>query len=129
MPIRALLTNVLDVPIGTVTNPLFVADTTGGGDDITWTQTIVTLTAATSAALIAANANRKALRWMVTGLNPMTVAPGNVTVTAGAGMNYSPASGTGFQGGFESFSGIEISAQQFNAISTLGTTVAVWEGA
>lgn len=94
---------------------------------VTWTQTVVTLTAATSQTLIAANTARKALRWMVTGANPMTVAPGAVTVTAGAGMNYSPGSGTGFQGGSDSFPG-EVSTQAFSAISTSGTTVVIWEG-
>lgn len=110
------------------------ATVTGGKLDInatavtlSWTQTTVTLTAATSATLLAANASRKGLRWMVTGTNPMTVAPGLVTVIAGAGMNYSPGSGTGQQGGSDSFAG-DTSTQAFSAISTLGTTVTVWEG-
>lgn len=94
---------------------------------ITWTPTIVTLTAANSATLIAANANRKALRWMITGTNPMTVVPGAGPAVAGAGMNYSPGSGTGYQGGSDSFAG-EVSTQAFSAISTGGTTVVVWEG-
>lgn len=95
---------------------------------VTWTQSIVTLSAATSATLLAANASRKALRWMVTGTNPMTVAPGVVTVTAGQGLNYSAGSGTGQQGGADSFGPNEVSTQAFSAISTSGTTVAVWEG-
>ena len=95
---------------------------------ITWTQTVVTLPAGTSTTLVAANANRRALRWMVTGTNPMTVAPGAVTVVAGTGMNYSPGSGTGFQGGSDSFVGNEVSQQAFSAISTGGTTVVVWDG-
>lgn len=99
----------------------------GGGAAVTWTQIPVTLVAATSATLIAANANRRALRWMVTGSNPMTVVPGAGPAVAGTGMNYSPGSGVGFQGGADGFSG-EVSTQAFTAISTLGTTVAVWEG-
>lgn len=94
---------------------------------LTWTQTIVTLTAATSAALVAANQYRKGLRWMVTGASPMTVAPGAVTVVAGQGMNYNPASATGYQGGSDTFEGA-LSTQAFSAISTVGTTVVVWEG-
>jgi len=94
---------------------------------LTWTQTSVALTAATSATLIASNASRKALRWMVVGSNPMTVAPGAGPVTANAGFNYNGSSASGFQGGSDDFTG-EISTQQFSAISTLGTTAIVWEG-
>jgi hypothetical protein len=94
---------------------------------LTWTQTSVTLAAATSASLIASNGSRKALRWMVSGINPMTVGLGSGAVTAGAGFSYNGASATGFQGGSDGFVG-EISIQQFSAISTLGTTVIVWEG-
>jgi len=94
---------------------------------IAWTQTIVTLSAATSATLIAANASRKKLRWMVTGTNPMTVAPGAVTVVVNVGMNYNGNSGVGTQGGSDTFDG-DASQQAFSAISTLGTTLTVWEG-
>lgn len=95
---------------------------------ITWTQTKVTLTAATSTTLIASNTARRALRWMNTGSNPVTVAPGAVTVTAGDGMNYNPGTGIGQQGGADSFGVNEVSMDAFSAISTLGTTVIVWEG-
>ncbi len=37
---------------------------------VTWTQTLVTLSAATAAPLVAANPNRRALFFMVTGVNP-----------------------------------------------------------
>lgn len=94
---------------------------------VSWTQSLVTLSGGTSATLIAANSSRKKLRWMVTGTNPMTVAPGLVTVTAGAGMNYNGAATTGYQGGADSFDG-DASTQAFSAISANGTTVTVWEG-
>ena len=94
---------------------------------IAWTQTVVALAAATSATLIAANANRKALRWMVSGANPMTVAPGLVAVVASVGMNYNSAPVNGAQGGSDSFAG-ELSLQAFSAVSALGTTVIIWEG-
>lgn len=95
---------------------------------ITWTQTTVTLSAAASGLLLAANTSRLALRWMVTGTNPMTVVPGAGPAVAGVGMNYSGASGVGQQGGADSFAANEISTQAFQAISTAGTTVTVWEG-
>lgn len=98
------------------------------GNTITWTQTKVTLTAATSATLLPANAARRALRWMNTGANPVTIAPGAVTVTVGDGMNYNAGAGAGQQGGADSFGINEVSTDAFSAISTLGTTVIVWEG-
>ena len=94
---------------------------------ITWTQTTVTLSAATSAPLIAANGSRKKLRWMVTGSNPMTVAPGSSAAVANVGMNYNGSSASGYQGGSDSFDG-DTATGAFQAISTLGTTVTVWEG-
>lgn len=91
-------------------------------------QTVLTLPAATSTTLVAANPARRSLRWMVTGTNPMTAAPGLVTVAAGAGMNYGAASGTGQQGGSESFEGPSVPTNAFSVISAGGTTVTVWEG-
>jgi hypothetical protein len=105
------------------TNPLPT-----GPSAITITQTIVTLTAATSATLIAANANRRYLCWMNTGTAPMTVAPGAVTVVAGTGMNYDPGSSASNQGGSFCQDGVTVSQQAFSAISTAGTKVTVWEG-
>ena len=93
----------------------------------TITQTLVTLTAATSAQLIAANATRKGLRWMNTGTNPMTVVPGAGPAVAGSGMNYNGSTGAGFQGGSEAFEGSAVPTGAYQAISTLGTTVTVWE--
>jgi hypothetical protein len=92
------------------------------------TQTVVTLTAATSATLIAANASRRYLCWMNTGTAPMTVAPGVVTVVAGTGMNYDPGSSASNQGGVFCQESITVSQQAFSAISTAGTKVTVWEG-
>lgn len=94
---------------------------------VTYTQTIVTLTAATSATLIAANVSRKSLRWMVTGTNPMTVIPGIATATAGTGMSYNGNASIGTQGGSDTMYG-DAATQGFSAISTGGTTVCVWEG-
>lgn len=98
--------------------------------NITWTQTIVVLAAATAGNLIASNQFRKALRWMNIGTNPMTVVPGTAAASAavvGAGMQYNGNGGAGNGGGSDTFYG-ETSIQPFNAISTLGTTVCVWEG-
>ena len=109
-------------PVGSNASPLTTRQAS-----LVWTQTIVTLPAGVSTPLVAANPNRRALRWMVTGASPMTVAPGSGAVVAGQGMNYSGAAAPGQQGGADSFAG-EISTQAFSAISTQGTTVAVWEG-
>lgn len=95
---------------------------------VTWTQTVANVTANVTSVILNTNANRKGLRWMVTGTNPVTIAPGNVTVTIGQGMNYSPGAGTGQQGGADSFGPNEVSTQAFSANSTLGTTLVIWEG-
>lgn len=94
---------------------------------LTWNQTAVVLSANTAAPLVAANGARRGLRWMNVGSNPMTVVPGTGTPTAGSGMNYSPPSQSGYQGGSDSFDDA-VSGQAFTAISTSGTTVIVWEG-
>lgn len=94
---------------------------------VVWTQSIVSLTGATTVSLVAANTSRKALRLMNIGTNPMTVAPGAVTVTVNLGMNYNGNSGSGTQGGSDSFAG-ELSRQAFSAFSTTGTSVVLWEG-
>lgn len=112
----------------TLTDGTAAVSATSSFSKVTWTQSSVTLAAATSATLIASNVNRKALRWMVVGTNPMTVVPGAGPAVANAGINYSGNAGTGMQGGSEEFSGSAVSTQQFTAISTLGTTVIVWEG-
>jgi hypothetical protein len=95
---------------------------------MTLTQTIVTLAAATSAPLIAANPNRKYLSWMVVGANPATIVPGAGPAVAGTGMNYNPGSSAIHQGGSQSFEGPAVPTNAFAAISTGGTTVVVWEG-
>lgn len=94
----------------------------------TITQTRVTLTAATSGALIGANASRKSLRWMNTGANPMTCVPGSGPAVAGVGMNYDPGSSTSNQGGGSSFDGGPVPTNAFSCISTGGTSATVWEG-
>lgn len=91
------------------------------------TQTVVTLAPGTSAQLLAANASRKWARWMVVGTGPMTVAPGATPAVVGAGMAYDPAAGVGRQGGSESLSDPVSATGAFQAISTAGTVVVVWE--
>jgi len=94
----------------------------------TITATVVTLTAATSATLIASNSTRKGLRWQNIGANPATVVPGGSAAVVGNGPNYNgPPQGTGFQGGGESFEGAAVPTNAFQAISTGGTTIIVWE--
>lgn len=93
----------------------------------TITQTLVTLPAATSTQLIAANSTRKGLRWMNVGANPMTAVPGSSAAVAGSGMNYNGNAGVGTQGGGDTFEGSSIPTSAFQAISTIGTTVVVWE--
>ena len=94
---------------------------------VIWTQSIVSLTGATTVSLVAANTSRKALRWMNIGTNPMTVVPGAVTVTVNFGMNYDGSAGVGRQGGSDSFAG-DLSRQAFSAFSTAGTSASIWEG-
>lgn len=112
------------------------ASVSGGGLSVvstpypaTVTQSIVTLSPGSTAQLIGANTARKGLRWMNIGSNPMTVAPGVSAAVVGQGMQYNGAFGTGMQGGSESFEGTAVPIGAFQAISTLGTTVVVWEGA
>jgi hypothetical protein len=97
------------------------------GKTTTTTATIVTLTAATSTSLIAANTTRKGLCWMVIGLNPVTIVPGSSAAVVGNGMAYSGAASAGQQGGSEAFTGTAVPGDAFQAISTLGTTIIVWE--
>jgi hypothetical protein len=87
---------------------------------MSWKQTIVTLAAATSTLLVAANPNRTGLRWMNVGANPFTVAPGLAAAVANVGDNYAA-------GAKEDFLPREDSQDAFTAISTAGTSVAVWE--
>ncbi len=94
---------------------------------VVWTQTIVTLTSATSVPLVAANNRRKGLRWMNIDVNPMTVVPGTTAAVAGSGFNYNAAASTITQGGSDTFFG-EMSQQAFQAISTGGGRACVWEG-
>ncbi len=119
----------ITAPLGPATAEAAAVAVVPIANTVTWTQRAVTLVAATSMPLIAANAARKALRWMNVGTNPMTVAPGAVTVVAGVGFNYDPGSSALNQGGADDFAANEMSTQAFSAISTDGTTVIVWEGA
>jgi hypothetical protein len=90
------------------------------------TQTSVTVST-TSAQLIAANANRKYLSWMVIGTADVTIVPGATAAVAGAGLVYQ-ASGAGKQGASEEFpNGAPSNAFQVIAAAT-GSTVIVWEG-
>jgi hypothetical protein len=91
------------------------------------TQTIVAVTA-TSTQLIAANANRKYLSWMVIGTADVTVTPGASAAVVGAGMMYQ-SSGANKQGASEEFPhGTPTNAFQCIAAAT-GSSIVVWEGA
>jgi len=91
--------------------------------------TIVTLPAATSTQLVAANPLRRYLKYCnIGGANPMTVIPGAGPAIAGQGPSYDPGSSANNQGGCETFEGSFIPGNAFQAISTGGTTVSVWEG-
>lgn len=92
----------------------------------TITETKITLAPGVSQQIVASNANRKLLRWMNTGINPMTVSVA-ASAVVGTGMNYGPASSTSDQGGSEDFDGTNVPSNQFAAISTGGTTLTVWE--
>lgn len=90
-------------------------------------QTTVSLAAGVSVLLIGVNANRRGLRWMVTGANPITVAPGAAAAVVGAGFNYNASTGdAGSQGGSEIFDA-PAPTGAFHAISALGSTMIVWE--
>ena len=126
-----------EVPIHAFGNLLAEPDGAGGfrlsvqprgGAAVTLTQTLVTLAAGVSQTLIAANANRRYLAFANVGANPMTVAPGAVTVTAGQGMNYSAGEAPSFQGGGQAFEGSAVATSAFSAVSAVGTTVCIWEG-
>lgn len=93
----------------------------------TLAQIMVTLTAGVSQQLVAANPARVGLRWMVTGANPMTVAPGTSPAVVGVGMNYSPPASVGQQGGSETMEGTAMTTDAYQAISAAGTVVCVWE--
>lgn len=91
-----------------------------------WTQTIVQLAAGASTTLIAANPRRQRLRWMVTGLGSVTIAPGDSAVVLGRGLVYSGAGSIGEQGGGEEFQ-LDTSRGSFSAIANADTTVVIWE--
>ena len=91
-----------------------------------WTQTVVALAAGVSAPLIAANPKRLRLRWMVTSGGPVTIAPGSVTVTAGAGMIYNGPSAAGNEGSSEDFQW-DVGQEAFSAFSTSGSSLTIWE--
>lgn len=94
---------------------------------LTFTQTPRAVPATTSTQLIAANANRKSLEWMVVGTGHLSVAPGAVTMTgAGQGKNYSAPAEPGAQGGAETLRGWA-SQQAFTCWSDAGTSVIIWE--
>lgn len=93
----------------------------------TITATVVTLAAATSSQLIASNSSRKGLRWQNIGVNPATIVPGASAAVVGQGFQYGGAAGTGLPGDGESFEGNSVPTNAFQAISTLGTTVVIWE--
>ena len=86
---------------------------------IAWTQTTVVLAAASSATLIAANPARRGLVFENIGANPATYLVGAGPAIVGAGRVLASAA-------FVDFS--RVTTQAFTAISTVGTTIIVWEG-
>lgn len=96
--------------------------------NVTWTQSTVDLPAGVSTPLVGSSLGRRALRWQVTGANPMTVVPGAGPAVAGVGFSYNPGQDVGYQGGSDAFGPNEVSTQAFTAVSQAGTTAVVWEG-
>jgi hypothetical protein len=92
------------------------------------TQTIVNLPAGVSTQLVTANPSRKYLAWMVVGTNPATIVPGSAEAVAGQGMSFNGASALGNQGGYYEFDTDVMPDVAFQAISTAGTSICVWEG-
>ncbi len=93
---------------------------------MTITQTAVTVTAS-SQQLVAANATRKYLAWMVVGTANVTISPAATTVS-GVGFVYS-AGGALSQGGSQEFVGIQ-AVNEFSVIGvSTGSIVYVWQGA
>ena len=86
---------------------------------IAWTQTTVVLAPATSAPLIAANPARRGLVFENIGSNPATYVVGAGPAVVGAGRVLGPAGAIDFT---------RVTTQAFAAISTVGTTIIVWEG-
>lgn len=101
----------------------------GGGTSstpYTITQTVVAVTAA-SAQVVAANAARRFLAWMVLGTADVTIAPGATAAVVGAGMVYQ-GSGANKQGASEEFpNGAPSNAFQCIAAAA-GSNLIVWEG-
>jgi hypothetical protein len=90
----------------------------------------VTVNVNSSQQLVAANPTRQYLKWQVAGPNPCSIVcgAGPAVVGAGGSINYGGVSTTGGQGGSETFESNFISTDAFQVISTLGSSVSVWEG-
>lgn len=94
-------------------------------NQITISQTSLAVTAS-SQTLIAANANRKYLQFMVIGTQDVTISPASPAVF-GAGLIYSNG-GSNAQGASEDFQG-RAPTNAFYAIAAgTGSTIYVWEG-
>ena len=92
-----------------------------------WVQTVVPIPANTNTQLVAANALRIGLRWMVTGTNAVTIAPGTTPITAfGLGVIYNPSPIAGQQGSSEKLDPNEC-LDAFQAYASAATQVVVWE--
>lgn len=90
------------------------------------TQTVIVLTAGTSAPLVGVNPQRRGLEFQNVGANSVTIAAGT-TAAAGQGLVLAPGSGTPPAGGSERFFSGPTPANAFAAVSASGTTVLVWE--
>lgn len=119
-PVRPQVANA-DV---SAANPLPV---TSGVSGLTITQTQVVLAPATSALIIAANANRKYLAIQVVNTNPATVSSVTPAVV-NVGLNLNGAPAVGWGGGLLEYNGNRMPLGALYGISTLGTTVNIWEG-
>lgn len=95
----------------------------------TITQYSITLPPGVPVNIVSANASRKYLSFMVVGANDVTVAPGLISgtpVVSGIGLIYQ-AQAAGKQGGSQEFPN-GAPTNSFQAISSLGSQIIIWDG-
>ena len=90
------------------------------------TTTQLPLVTGTSGTLIAANTNRKSLRFMNIGGSDITVSPGTTAPTIGQGMIYA-ATASGKQGASETINDPAIATNAFSFSAATSATIVVWE--
>lgn len=91
------------------------------------TQTVITVTAATSVQLVAANSARRYLALAVIGTSPANLGFAG-SAAANSGWPLDGASETGRQGGGIVWEGSTVPSGAVHAYSTVGTTIVVLEG-